>query len=277
MNNIQQKAIEDLNIKNQKYIKKINKLISNIRKTYSKFDESENEFYELIDLMESASSKIPVLPYCNAYAMKDNKFVMATNSFLEDKPYTKINSDYKILTIEYMENMEKNLDKTTDKMKTVFKIYVKEIKELLDMIIASNSITKRLSGLQDKINLLENINESFWYDQKDSLDKYSNLNGVILPMFLMSPDMQTRLPFHKQLLIKNEFIFKTKHIHENKLNQINAILMYINEYLPFAELVPLINTPNAIINNHVSPKQVQLGSDNKFDGEINIGNEEDIK
>lgn len=276
MNDSQQKSIEQLKIKNEKFIKEINDLLIKVKKEYQTSDDYENEFFELMNDMEKAYSHIPFLPFVNAYCIKKEYFGIPTMQCLIDDLYGTINEEYKILPDEYFKQTEKEITDKTSLLKNKLTVNVDLISELLDRIIACNSITKRLSGLDDKIVELEKQRNLIWYPVEFSKKKYYFNGSYIAPLCVTNPTQLT-LPFHRQMLIKYEYLFKTKSQHMKMLKNIKGILNYINEYLPFAELIPLKNGNDINIVNEFNPKQLQMGSENNFDGNINIGNEGDIR
>ena len=272
LNELQLKAIEELKTKNTNYIKELDFLVKKINKEYSVFDEFEIDFFKLMNEMERSSSQIPFLPFNNAYCMNDNEFLIPTTPCIIDPLYGRMGPNFYIMSEEYMKSIDNEISQGTTKMKKVFSNIIETIQELLNNIIASNSITKRLSGLEDKITELQSNTIMFWYPRKLSQHEYSFKGSIQVPMCVTSRNIV--YPFHRQLLMNLEYIFKTKNLHTPLLKKIKATLNYINEYLPFAELVPLKESSLVSITNTntVSPQQTQIGSDNEMDGEINIGN-----
>jgi hypothetical protein len=275
MNELQVKAIMDLKNKNEKYISEISELLIKMKKSYKKFDDFEKWFWRLMNDMEKAHSQIPFLPFSNAYCIKDNYFSIPTTPCLRDSLYGTINEEYSFLSEKYMKGLENEIEEKANKVREELSNYFELISELLNGIIASNSITKRLSGLENKAVELEKKKELLWYPKQLSKEEYSLKGNFVVPFCLENP--QTTLPLHRRLIIEYEYIFKSKDLQLSVLESVKAILLYINEYLPFAELIPLKESSGIKITNVVSPKQIQLGSENKFDGEINIGNEGDLK
>lgn len=275
MNELQQKAIEQLLIKNEAYIQEIDELLAKIKKEYQKFDKFEKDFWNLMNDMEKAHSQLPYLPYSNAYYIKNGYFSVPTMPCLRDALYGTVNDGYEFLSEEYLNKIQSDISKNADLFKEKLSEMVGLISELLNRIIASNSITKRLSGLENKAAELEAKSKLFWYPIELSKNEYSFKGSIVVPLYITYPQLAT--PLHRQLMINYDYLFKSKALHIKILNDVKAILNYINEYLPFAELVPLKEDKGISIINTVTPKQVQIGSNNDFDGNINIGNEGDVE
>ncbi len=235
MNELQEKAIEKLCVKNEEYIDEVIVLQEKIDSDYKAFSELEDEFWDYINKMEKANSNVPFLPYSNLYCIKNGEFSIPIRSCFKDIIYGTINEEYELLSDEYMEKKEKKMELNSKKIKKILCENAKIIDELLDRAIASNSITKRLSGLEDKLNELENQKNLFWYSKELSLQKYSYNGSIIVPPCVHN--MQIVLPFHRRLVIENEYLFKSMTLHLQILKNIKAILLYINEFLPFAELI----------------------------------------
>jgi hypothetical protein len=227
--------------------------------------------------MEKAHSQIPFLPFSNAYCIKDNYFSIPIRPCIKDSLYGTVNEEYLFLSDEYLQHIEDKISEGADKMSKKLSYYVEIMSEPLNRIIASNSITKRLSGLDSKFVELEEETKLFWYPVEMSRREYSLRGSFIPPMCIGRTNPQLVTPFHRRLMIQYDYLFKSKDLHIGILNKTKAILFYINEYLPFAELIPLSENKGINISNIVTPKQVQLGSENKFDGQINIGNEGELK
>ncbi|EHJ01944.1 hypothetical protein CDLVIII_5470 [Clostridium sp. DL-VIII] len=276
MNELQVKAITDLKSKNEKYILEITELLTKMKKSYKKFDDFEKCFWSLMNDMEKAHSQIPFLPFSNAYCIKENYFSIPTTPCLRDSLYGVINEEYSFLSEKYMKSLENEIQEKANKVRMELSNYIELISELLNRVIASNSITKRLSGLENKAMELEKKKELFWYPKQLSKEEYSLKGNFVVPPFCLE-NPQITIPLHRRLIIEYEYLFKSEDLHLSILESVKSILLYINEYLPFAELVPLKKSNGIEITNVVSPKQIQLGSENKFDGEINIGNEGELK
>ncbi|WP_113886442.1 hypothetical protein [Clostridium butyricum] len=279
MNELQNQAIKELKDKNDLYIEDVDAMKEKIQTQYEEFKKFKEDFFGLMEKMERANSQVPFLPYCNAYCMKDGEFSIPVRPCISDNLYGTVNEEYKFLSDKYMTQFEDELNKDFKNIREMLEENIAEISEKLDEIIASNSITKRLSGLEEQAVKLEKNKDIFWYPQKLSQNEYQWQGNIVVPACIQS--MQPVTPFHRRLLIKYDYLFKTMSLHEKILSNIKATLLYINGYLPFAELIPLKVKEDggiSIINNNtVTPKQVQLGSENKFDGEINIGNEGELK
>ncbi|ELC8453715.1 hypothetical protein P5F52_10415 [Clostridium perfringens] len=235
MNELQEKAIKKLCMKNEKYIDEVIVLQEKIDSDYKAFSEFKDEFWDCIDKMEKANSNVPFLPYCNLYCIKNGEFSIPIRSCFKDSIYGTVNEEYELLSPEYMEKKEKKMEFNSQKIKKILCENAKIIDELLDKVIASNSITKRLSGLEDKLNELEQQKNLFWYSKELSRQKYSYTGSILVPPCVHN--VQLVLPFHRRLVIKNEYLFKTMPLHLQILKNIKAILLYINEFLPFAELI----------------------------------------
>lgn len=274
MNDLQQKAIENLIIKNNGYIKELKELELRIEKEYSKYDKFKEEFWDLMNKMERSHSQIPFLPYVNLYCINNKGFSIPTMPCITDNLYGSINEEYKMITEEFINEMEKDMSQKAKKLSELLSITVKKMSELLDRILASNSITRRLSGLEEMSQKLEEKKDIFWYPKEMSKREYSMKGSYVVPLKIVSPTMV--LPLHRRFIIQYEYLFKSQILHTQILNDTKAILNYINEYLPFAELVPLKTNECIKIENIVTPKQVQIGSENDFHGNINIGNEGEL-
>lgn len=271
LNELQAKAIEKLATKNTDYIKELDLLLKRIDKEYSVFDEFEIEFWKLMNEMEKSSSQTPFLPFSNAYCIRDDKYVTPTTPCIVNQLYGTMGPNFCVISEEYMEKVTNEFLQETNNMKKIFLNIIEITQDLLDRIIASNSITKRLSGLEDKITELESKTTLFWYPKQLSKQEYSLKGSIPIPMCVRSFNIV--YPFHRRMLINLEYIFKTKNMHTPLIKGIKALLNYINEYLPFAELVPLKENSGVRITNTVSPRQTQIGSENEMKGKINIGNE----
>lgn len=273
MNDLQQQAVQKLAVKNEGYIKEIEELELIVEKEYLKYDKFKEEFWDLMNKMESAHSQIPFLPYSNYYCINNNDFSIPTMPCISSNLYGTINEEYKMITPEYIDKIEKDISEKAKKLSDQLSITVKKLSGLLDTIIASNSITRRLSGLEGMNNKLEEKKSIFWYPKDMSKKEYSMRGNYIVPLNIVSPTMV--LPLHRKLIIQYEYLFKSQILHTQILTDTKAILNYINEYLPFAELVPLKTNEYIKIENIVTPKQVQIGSENDFKGNINIENGEE--
>lgn len=269
LNELQVKAIEELKTKNTNYIKELDSLIRKIHKEYSVFDEFGIQFWKEMNEMERSSSQIPFLPYSNTYCINNDNFVIPTTPCIVDPLYGGMGTNFSVLPEEYLKGVNNEISQNTTKMKKVFSDMIEIIEDLLNNIIASNSITKRLSGLEDKTTELKSNTTMFWYSRELCRREYSYKGSISVPLYATSNNIV--YPFHRQMLMNYAYIVKTQKLHIPLLKDIKATLNYINEFLPFAELVPLQN-PRVIITNTASPQQTQIGSDTEIKGKINIGN-----
>lgn len=236
MNELQEQAIKNLQVTNIKYIEEIEKLQCEINSDYDKFTDFKDELFNYIDKMEEASSNVPFSPYNNLYCYSNGELSIPVRPCFKDSVYGEINEEYEFLTSEYMEKTEKRIYLTTKEIKKILSGNVQRLDELLDKVIASNSITKRLSGLQDKINELQKDKTLLWYHKDLSVENYSYKGKIPIPPCCLD-NIQMVLPFHRKLAINNEYLFKTMELHLQVLKDIKARLLYINEFLPFAELI----------------------------------------
>jgi len=275
LNEFQQKAVEELKNKNKEYIKEIDKLLNVVIKEYGLFDAFEHEFWDLMNAMDKASAKLPYVPFNNAYCIKNNNFSIPQGPALAHPFFALsggLSDEFSYLSEDFMKGIEDDYDKKAELLSKTLSAMFQSISELLSNIIASNSITKRLSGLEDKVAELEKISKHCWYPRELSQHEYSLKGQFPVPPIIGYP--QAALPYHRDLIIRYDHLFRSKELHIAHLKRIKEILKYINEFLPFAELVPLKESNGVHIDNTnvVTPHHTKIGSHNTFDGEINIGN-----
>jgi hypothetical protein len=273
---MQKAAIENLQILNQEYIAKLADLKSDLLSEYQEFNDLSSEFQELMKKMELASGQLPFAPYHNAYAVDGDDFCRPTYPLISDNLYGTTSSEYVFLTNEWMEELSLEFEKDFGKLKAVLQISIDKLNTVLTDVIASNSITRRLEGLQDKCSELESIASIMWYPDALSKREYAMKGQYVPPIKLGLSQVQMRYPFHRELLIRFDYLLKTRELHPNAIEKCIGILKYINNYLPFAELISEKDANKAVFNNINMPSQNQVGSGNTFDGTIAIGNKGDV-
>lgn len=276
MNETQLKAIENLITQNRNYISKLESLKSKFELQYNKFEELDKKFNNFTLQLHKSSSHIYFVPYNNYYSITEKGifFTPALPLILEDapQPFGRMNEDFKLLNPEFISNIELDWENQTIKLKEIITENCTQLKKIFSKIIASNSITKRLKGLEDKLVKIESVTKNVWFPESVILKQWTIKTQQMMPIIFPHLHAQVDYPFHIKFLTRFEKILKTKQYHIIILDNIIEHLDYINQFLPFAELIPT-NEINTQINNNFNPKQNQIGSANKFDGEINIGNE----
>lgn len=197
MNELQQKAIDELSKKNEKYIKEIDQLYNTTKKKLDKYNKFEEDFWELMGKMEKANSTIPFVPFNNYYCVINDSFGIASAPLILDDLYGTLNEEYLQLSEDGMRQIEEPFEKEAKELLKDLTESAGRISDLIPSIIASNSIIRRLSGLDDKYTELVKLGKTIWYPQKISRNAYTIRGQYAVPMMLMRSNVQMQLPFQE--------------------------------------------------------------------------------
>lgn len=268
LNDEQKTAIISFKKENEIFLKKINELEKFYKKNIEPLTLESDNFWEIATQLEKSNSQYPLGMYANYYF---RNFEEPSEPFLNEwdqknPAYTQITKEQKIFIEEQIPD-KNNFNNLLQK-------FIDNLSSLLSEIIPKNFIITRLIGLQEKYAELKQCEKHWWFPRELASDKYYPKSVITSEIHL-----PITLPYHRALMIEYYTLFNTSSLLKNKLESMKQILDSINEFLPFAKLIPESQIAEQIINVTAdsSDKSITLGNENAFKNDTLIGHGVEIE
>lgn len=262
LNDEQKDSITSLKKRNEIFLESIDKLNNFYNEKIEPLTSESDNFWKIANRLEKSNSQYPLGIYANYYF---ENFDERSEDFIDE--WGNKSPAYTQITEEQKTWIEKQIPDTKI-FRDLLQKSIDDLSVLSSDIISKNFIITRLMGLQEKYEELIKCEKNWWFPREIASNKYGPKSIVTSEYHL-----PITLPYHRALIIEYVILFNTASLLKNKFVTIKQILDSINEFLPFAKLIPEGKIAEQIINvtTDSSNKSIALGDDNIFKNDTLIG------
>ncbi|MDA2619239.1 hypothetical protein PDQ07_15150 [Bacillus cereus] len=261
MNEMQQKAVEQLLEANAKRIPELEAQLGEFRSESASLKCVE-EIEGYYNRMEKAHGNYFFKPYNDYYY---ENLEPAPVAFFNGMDF---NRGFSKITEEQAQQAEMTLPEEKE-FNTFLVKWSEKLKPLLYEIYAANSPILRFEGLEGLYNEIKVVILENWLPNRRGLYSLMKPKGQYIgpPRHVMAG---VGMPHHTQRYCDYMALYNCVNEMEDKIEKTILFLRTVHAQLPFAEITKRV--PNISITNTNKDDSVQIGSDNSFEKEAILGN-----